>query len=370
MKQLLYTIFPLFLLFTLPAEAVYDNRIEKNLKKEYKEVVYIAHSDCYKVMSKSEKGYFGICDSEGNVIIPATYQKFAFEKSEDGDAIIFAMNPNHKAPSTGNLVYTKSRGKILDMGRSEPQYIPGDYITSYGKPIYNLDGRMVLDTETTSVQPIREGKEIRAYRVACRKLVNNHPIDELLVCDTKFRTLFSLDGIGYLWKVEIDRRQPNGHRWKCTKSIGANETLTLLFNADGSPVGNTESTHEDKNFIKYSNTSPNIENNATSRREYVVEKFEIDPMDLTARNNTTSRTDGNGRKCAVLKVYVDDQIAEAQGNVIGEIRCNGMENWIYLAHDSKQVKLVFDNHYPLLIKFIDYNFPTVSEQMTYVIRLK
>lgn len=104
-------------------------------------------------------------------------------------------------------------------------------------------------------------------------------------------------------------------------------------------------------------------------REYEVESFEPMLMDLTAR--TQPRLDGNGRKCAVLKVYVSDRIAEVRGNVIGEIKSTGgMEKQIYITPGSKQVELVFDNHYPLHIRFSDYDCPYVAEQSTYVVKLR
>ncbi len=104
-------------------------------------------------------------------------------------------------------------------------------------------------------------------------------------------------------------------------------------------------------------------------QEYEVASFELRPKDLTARTGKP-RIDGNGRKCAVLKVQVNDRIAAALGNVVGEITNMGMEKWIYVAHDTKQLELAFDNHYPLTLTFEDYDFPTLSQQMVYVVRLR
>ena len=102
-------------------------------------------------------------------------------------------------------------------------------------------------------------------------------------------------------------------------------------------------------------------------QSYVVQSFEIIPDDIDARVN--SRVGNNGRKCALLKVYVQDGINHANGSVIGEIETKGMEKRIYMAHDSKQVELVFDNHLPLRIKFDDFKVPVVTEQTVYVLRL-
>ena len=102
-------------------------------------------------------------------------------------------------------------------------------------------------------------------------------------------------------------------------------------------------------------------------QEFKVESFEIAPKDLSAR--TEGRVDGNGRKCAVIKVYVRDAITDTDGPVVGEIRDRGMEKWIYVSHDAKQVGLLFKEHMPLQIIFDDYDFPAVTGQMTYILKL-
>lgn len=102
-------------------------------------------------------------------------------------------------------------------------------------------------------------------------------------------------------------------------------------------------------------------------QEFKVESFEIAPKDLSAR--TEGRVDGNGRKCAVIKVYVKDSITDIDGPVVSEIRDRGIEKWVYVSHDAKQVGLLFKEHMPLLVIFADYDFPTVTGQMTYILKL-
>ncbi len=104
-----------------------------------------------------------------------------------------------------------------------------------------------------------------------------------------------------------------------------------------------------------------------SAQEYKVVSFETATGDLSARVN--SRVGANGRKCALLKVYVSDGIDHASGSSVGEIVSKGMEKWVYMAHDSKQVELVFDNHLPLRIVFDNYNVPVLTEQTVYVVKL-
>lgn len=105
-------------------------------------------------------------------------------------------------------------------------------------------------------------------------------------------------------------------------------------------------------------------------QEYSVVSFEPVLKDLSARAANTSRVDGNGRKCAVIKVYVNDDIVAVRGNTVGDIPATGMEKWIYLSHDSKDMEIVFDHHYPLHIVFMDYDIPRITEQMTYILKLK
>lgn len=217
----------------LPLWAVFDKNIEKELKKHYKEVTYHAHSDTYMVMSKSDKGYYGICDSKGKERIPPYYKKIAFEKDDTNEILIFALNPNYKAKTTGNIVYSMQRGEILDLGKSEPQFIKGGFITSYLKPIYNLDGEIILDCQQTSVQPLRRGLNILGYRVGSRTKVNNDLMDEVLICDPQFNILFTLYGANYLWNIEEVSLSNAEYGWKCIKKVDSNTNTELLYSQNG-----------------------------------------------------------------------------------------------------------------------------------------
>lgn len=103
-------------------------------------------------------------------------------------------------------------------------------------------------------------------------------------------------------------------------------------------------------------------------QEYEVSGFEIVPNDITAR--TTLRVDRNGRMCALIKVYVPDKITGVRGNYIGEPVDYGMEKWIYVTDGCKEIEILFEKHYPLHYRFIDANYPVVSQQMTYVMKLR
>lgn len=100
---------------------------------------------------------------------------------------------------------------------------------------------------------------------------------------------------------------------------------------------------------------------------YKVESMENLVTDLSARTNARVGNDGN--KCALIKVYVNDDIVAAHGSVVGNIKTEGLGKYIYLAHGTKEVELVFKNHMPLHIKFDDYLIPSVTGLMTYKIIL-
>ena len=101
-----------------------------------------------------------------------------------------------------------------------------------------------------------------------------------------------------------------------------------------------------------------------SAQRYEKPVFELDKFDLTARTN--ARIDENGRPCALIKVYVDDEITDVRGNVVGDVMDYGFEKQIFLTHDSKQVEICFRHHYPVRIVFNDYYYPSLTGSMTYI----
>ncbi|MDE7412625.1 MAG: sel1 repeat family protein, partial [Muribaculaceae bacterium] len=104
-----------------------------------------------------------------------------------------------------------------------------------------------------------------------------------------------------------------------------------------------------------------------SAQEFKVKSMVIMPDDLTARTNP--RTDLDGDLCALLKIYVKDKITEVQGNAVGEVVDKGIEKWVYVSDHTKSIVLNFYDHFPLKITFDDHKYRTVSEGMTYVIKL-
>ncbi|MDE6553021.1 MAG: hypothetical protein K2K98_08705 [Muribaculaceae bacterium] len=103
-------------------------------------------------------------------------------------------------------------------------------------------------------------------------------------------------------------------------------------------------------------------------QEFVVESFENVPNDLSAR--TYPKADNNGRPCGLIKVYVNDDITGTSGSVIDTVINKGMEKWVYVSHDAKQIQLLFKEHMPLNIIFDDYKYPSITGKMTYLLKLR
>lgn len=225
----------------VPAGAIYSKDVEKLLKKRYHEPVYIPYSDCYLVKSKADKEYFGVCASDGSELVPPVFKKCSFEKSADGSIYILAERPNFKAPSPGSRVYSLSgRREILNIGNGTPIWVDGDFITSFGGPIYRLDGSIALDCAQISVANLRRGNSLVGYKVSVRNMVGGKPIDNLVICDTDFRKLFELDGQPYLWDVVEKKDDAGRYYWQCSMKQGSDDPIVLAFSSDGSPMGGVD----------------------------------------------------------------------------------------------------------------------------------
>lgn len=102
-------------------------------------------------------------------------------------------------------------------------------------------------------------------------------------------------------------------------------------------------------------------------QEFKVQSFEIVPNDLTAR--IESRVDRNGVCCALLKIQAKDSLADVQGNIVGSPIKKGLETYVYMTNNSKEVKLIFNNHLPLHILFYEFQVENLESSMTYLLKL-
>lgn len=99
-----------------------------------------------------------------------------------------------------------------------------------------------------------------------------------------------------------------------------------------------------------------------------IESFKSLDGDISARTNR--RDDLNGKPCALLKIWTMDNVVEIQGNNIGAVTQKaGGEKWVYLTEGSREVKLFFDRHLPIELKFNDYGIKALKSNNTYLVVL-
>lgn len=78
------------------------------------------------------------------------------------------------------------------------------------------------------------------------------------------------------------------------------------------------------------------------------------------------RNDLNGVPCALIKVYVVDDIERIEGNKIGEIVKQGnVEKWVYMCKGSRNIRLHLKNHLPVRVMFQDYHINGLESNRVY-----
>ena len=95
-----------------------------------------------------------------------------------------------------------------------------------------------------------------------------------------------------------------------------------------------------------------------------VESFAVKPNDLTAR--TQARQDGNGVDCALVKVQLASSGAVFSGNVVGEVKYNTSEYWVYMVQGSKRLKIRLEGYLPLEVNFEDYEVKSLESKTVYI----
>ena len=81
------------------------------------------------------------------------------------------------------------------------------------------------------------------------------------------------------------------------------------------------------------------------------------------------RKDYNQDLCALVKVQVVDDITSVEGNVMGDIVKKGVEKWVYMAKDSRNIKIHLKNNLPVRILFRDYDINGLKSNRVYEIIL-
>lgn len=78
------------------------------------------------------------------------------------------------------------------------------------------------------------------------------------------------------------------------------------------------------------------------------------------------RNDLNGVPCALIKVYVVDDIDRIEGNKIGDIVKRGnVEKWVYMCKGSRNIRIHLRNHLPIRIMFQDYHINGLESNRVY-----
>ncbi|MBO4464090.1 MAG: PEGA domain-containing protein [Prevotella sp.] len=96
-----------------------------------------------------------------------------------------------------------------------------------------------------------------------------------------------------------------------------------------------------------------------------VESFAAKPNDLTAR--TQARQDVNGVDCALVKVQLAASGATFNGNVVGDVKYNTSEYWVYMAQGSKRLSIRLEGYLPLEVNFEDYEVKPLESKTVYIL---
>ena len=102
-------------------------------------------------------------------------------------------------------------------------------------------------------------------------------------------------------------------------------------------------------------------------QELTVKSFQLVPSDLTAQSQ--SRKDLNDRNCAVVKVQFVGELTNIEGNVIMPLVRRNNETWVYMTHNTPQMKVITKNYLPLMVTFADYGVERLESNRTYVLTL-
>ena len=78
------------------------------------------------------------------------------------------------------------------------------------------------------------------------------------------------------------------------------------------------------------------------------------------------RNDLNGVPCALIKVYVVDDIERIEGNKIGDVVKKGnVEKWVYMCKGSRNIRIHLKNHLPVRVMFQDYQISGLESNRVY-----
>lgn len=79
--------------------------------------------------------------------------------------------------------------------------------------------------------------------------------------------------------------------------------------------------------------------------------------------------DAEGHPCGLIKVRTNNPDLQFKGDVVGDVEDKMNEYWVYVAQDSRLLKVNHPNFLPFVITFADYNID-ISSKATYVLTLE
>lgn len=101
----------------------------------------------------------------------------------------------------------------------------------------------------------------------------------------------------------------------------------------------------------------------------IIDDFVELDTDLSAR--TAPRKSDTGEDCALIKVQslIDD--VRFEGDVVGDVKLNMNEYWVYVKPESDFLVLTKRNHFPATVYFEEYeNIGKLSPKKTYQLKIK
>ena len=102
-------------------------------------------------------------------------------------------------------------------------------------------------------------------------------------------------------------------------------------------------------------------------QELKVKSFVVAEKDLSARTNV--RKDLNGNVCALVKVGLTVKGAKFEGYVVGDVKYESGEYWVYMAEGAKRLKVLNDEYTPLEVEFSNYEIDKLKGNTTYSLTL-
>lgn len=104
-----------------------------------------------------------------------------------------------------------------------------------------------------------------------------------------------------------------------------------------------------------------------SAQQLKVGKCYLASNDISA--SKYERKDGNDNPCALIKVLLTSDGAKFEGNIVGDVKYDTGEYWVYLTEGSYELRIKHPLYTAHTINFRDFNIKGVDGKRTYIVRL-